>query len=229
MIFNVKAWIGLASAACIASAGGTALGRDGVYLRAGGGVNFANDLERRVAPSPPPPGLGTCAAIGCNPDRIIIETDTGLGFASALGVAWTKRIRSEIEYGFRRSAVDKVRLFEAGYEAPPPTPDSERVVAHSVMANVYYDIANSSPLTPFVGAGAGFAFVDTERLGHDAAFAYQARAGVSAALGGGFSADLEYVYIRTRDLDFLPASSSRLGDGEPYAASSAMVSFRKAF
>lgn len=204
--------------------------RDGVYARVGAGATFLKDWEQDYAFNPDlvfiaPPPTGQTVANG-----------EGLLLAAALGFDYADGIRTELEYRYARTAIDGVVIDDpAGPVAGAPTRDDNK--AHLLMTNFYFDFHNDSFLTPFIGGGVGGAFVENELARRDAALAYQGRAGVSAALGGGFSADMEYVFLRTNKLaygpdpeDFTPQGPFETAvGGDRYQSSSVMMSLRKQF
>ena len=149
-------------------------------------------------------------------------------------------IRTELEYRYAKSDVDLVTpiggFSESSGPLAPYDPDAE-IKAHFLMTNFFFDFANSSPLTPFIGGGVGGAFVSNENAERDAALAYQGRAGVSLEMGTGFTADFEYIYLRTNELEFGPSADEftaegpfgRAATGDRYQSSSVMVSLRRRF
>lgn len=204
---------------------------DGVYVRAGAGVSFVNDLDQGFTYNPdaifivPPPTGQT------------ISNGTGFIAAAALGFDYADGIRTELEYRYASSSVDGVSTVSAISGPGAAVASSEDINAHLLMANFYFDFYNDSALTPFIGGGVGGAFVENENAQRDAALALQARAGVSLAMGAGFSADLEYIYLRTNELvfgidpdDFEPGGPAgpSIG-GDRYQGSNIMVSLRKQF
>jgi len=208
---------------------------DGVYMRIGGGATFLNDWEQDYVFNPnilffDPPPRGQ-------------RLDLGSGFlaGAAVGFDYADGIRTELEYRYASVSIDSAAVdqfdFMSGFALTPFTPDEDSIDAHFVFTNFYFDFHNNSPLTPFIGGGVGGAFVSNESGERDAALAYQGRAGVSLALGGGFSADLEYIFTRTNKLAYGPRvedfmETAPFGPaviGERYQASSAMLSLRKFF
>ncbi|MHA7872910.1 MAG: outer membrane protein [Hyphococcus sp.] len=211
---------------------------DGPYIRVGGGVSFTSDFEQNISRAP---GLITCAAIGCNPDRTDIDLETGFIAGGALGFDYADGIRTELEYRYASSNIAARRFFEGGFESGLglsglPAPVDDNLDAHFVFSNFYFDFYNNSPITPFIGGGVGGAFVDVGLGERDAVLAYQGRAGLSVDVGGGFLADLEYIYVRTNDIDYGPrvedltpgSLEAAFTDGN-YEASNVMLSLRKPF
>ena len=90
-----------------------------------------------------------------------------------------------------------------------------RIGALAMMANVFVDLHNPGPITPYLGGGVGFAAlnqsdvfgtdfstrpgtrVELYRSDNDAVFAYQVGAGLEIALNYRLSLDLSYRYFRT--------------------------------
>ena len=210
---------------------------DGPYIRIGGGVSFLSNLDQAMEANLSPP-IFTCQAIGCNPDQRIIESDTGFLASGAIGFDYADGIRTELEYRYASNEISSVRTFVNGIPAGVTmAPTDMDVNAHFILSNFYFDFYNSSPITPFIGGGVGGAFVDVGLGERDGALAYQGRAGLSVAIGGGFSADLEYIYLRTNKLDYGPnpedfTPSGPFGiarTGANYEASNVMLSLRKPF
>jgi len=67
----------------------------------------------------------------------------------------------------------------------------------TVLGNLYFDWANESAFTPYVGAGVGYGWADISRGESDEGFAFALMAGVSARLSDTVSIDTEY---RFRDV-----------------------------
>lgn len=203
--------------------------KDSIYLRIGGGVSFVSEMDQDITP---PSGVALCLAIGCNPDRRVTDFDNGYFVGAALGFDYADGIRTELEYRYASADVDSVAVYEGAVEVAPAGVGDEAVL-HFLMSNFYFDFANSSALTPFIGGGVGGAFMENDLGQRDAALAYQGRAGVSLGLGGGFLADVEYIYTRTNNFVFdEPPSGAALAatlSGDRYAASNVMVSLRKNF
>ena len=236
--FGVLAAVaGVALSGAAAAQDGAETNGDGIYVRVGAGASFVGDLEQDLTRF----SQVSCDAIGCNPDRQLVDLDAGFTASGALGFNYTEGIRTELEYRYVTSGVSSRRLFEGGGDVGEgigvPAPSNDDVNAHFVFSNFYFDLNNSSRFTPFIGGGVGGAFVENEFGLRDAALAYQGRAGVAYDFGGGLSFDLEYIYLRTNDLSFGPDDGDFAADGPPavrldeehYQSSSAMISIRKQF
>ena len=199
-----------------------------LYARLGGGINFGASLDQDVAIDP-------TAAIATPANGL--STDLGSGFqgTAALGFVYPAGTRTELEYRYASLSTDALALTPAaggGLDIAEP----DRLSAHFLMSNVYYDFRNESALTPFIGVGVGGAFVTDSFGQRDAAFAWQARAGLALALSDALSVDVEYLYAVTRDLRFgsdefiddAAVEPARL-DGDALSGSSVMASVRIVF
>jgi opacity protein-like surface antigen len=81
-----------------------------------------------------------------------------------------------------------------------------------MMFNCFFDLHNDTPVTPYIGGGAGFAalhledtFVNTGLFyqeDDDTVFAYQAGAGLEIALNRRVSLDVGYRYFGTSRAEF---------------------------
>ncbi|WP_411816967.1 P44/Msp2 family outer membrane protein [Hyphococcus sp. DH-69] len=205
--------------------------KDGPYVRFGAGINFANDWSQDYSYNP------DATFVTPPPTGQMVENGEGLVAAFALGFDYADGIRTELEYRYASTKIDGYSVIDPVAGPTPTTPVNDDIVAHLLMSNFYFDYTNQSPLTPFIGGGVGGAFLEDASANRDAALAYQGRAGVAYAIGGGFSADVEYIYLRTNKLvfgvdedDFVaggPAGPSINGDR--YETSSVMLSLRKQF
>ncbi|PQA88020.1 outer membrane protein [Hyphococcus luteus] len=213
-----------------------------VYARLGAGVSFVSDWEQDYAFSPAPTSslncapADPCAAVVLGPpsgQTVFLGNDWTA--AAALGFDYADGIRTELEYRYAKTGVESAAV---DYAEPLPqlSAGDDDIVAQFLMANFFFDFNNSTAVTPFIGGGVGGAFVSSRRDETDAALALQGRAGLSFEAGDELNFDLEYIYLRTNELDFGPrAETFPAGDfeistsGERYRASSVMVSIRKAF
>ncbi|MFC2951482.1 outer membrane protein [Marinicaulis aureus] len=194
--------------------------KDGAYIRLGVGATFLGEREREFAY----PGVVFALT---PPNEDVTDYGTGKTFAAALGFDYADGIRTELEYRYASSPEDTLTQVGGLFDGIVSEVDGE-MKAHLLMTNFFFDFANSSPLTPFVGGGVGGAFVTNQFDERDAALALQGRAGVSLEMGTGFSADFEYIYLRTNDLEFSDRIDFVVAD-DRYQASSVMVSLRRRF
>lgn len=222
--------------ACVGASAQDEVREDGPYFRIGGGATFVNDWEQDLAYNP------DIISVVTPPSGQVFDNGSGFIAGAALGFDYADGIRTELEYRYASSDIASITP-SGGFNPDPmidpnaPISPSDDLTAHFVLSNFYFDFYNDSPITPFIGGGVGGAFVDAGLGERDAALAYQGRAGLSVALGGGFLADIEYIYLRTNRLDYGPrledfTPSGPFGPaitGDRYEASNVMLSLRKPF
>jgi opacity protein-like surface antigen len=131
------------------------------------------------------------------------EFATGEVFRGSVGTRLAYGLRGEIEGAFRSNA--PTHTVAGG----SPFGLDGQVRAYSVMANLFYDfkMASYRGITPFVGAGAGWAHLDVmstfnvnnsqQADGTDNRFAWQLMAGVAIPLSEGISLTARYTYFDT--------------------------------
>lgn len=133
--------------------------------------------------------------------------DTGIGATAAFGYAWTNGLRVEGELGGRFNEVDEVSNRNGSVSI-----DDVSVSSGSIIANGFYNFMPEGTVSPFVGAGVGFATVeidydyDDDFYGdddseYDTVLAYQLAAGVSFNINEHFTIDVQYRYFATDDPD----------------------------
>lgn len=154
----------------------------GPYLSIDAGVNIVNDIDFDA--------FGGSATL---------ELDPGFRGSVAGGYRFTPMIAAELETGFLFNSVDQI-------SGPGGSASIDDTVFSQVpiLANVIFRFENSSPFTPFVGAGAGgvasFLSVDdgtTDDSDSDFVFAWQLQAGVHYKISDTMSAGLTYKYLGT--------------------------------
>lgn len=207
--------------------------KTGVYVRGGAGIGFADGFDQDFSYSP------SFLPVVAPPTAKSTDIGEGLAWSAAIGFQYA-RTRTELE--FRRFDLDADEVALTGGAAPSTVADAGDVTASALMTNVYFDLVNSTRLTPYVGVGVGGARVENELGQRDAAFAYQGRVGVDLALSHALSVGVEYSYFRTAEIVYgpkefdasVPPSATfspdfeRL-DGAAFAASSVMASVRLVF
>lgn len=193
--------LGLVSAAAIMVAGAAAhADRVGPYISAFGGYVMQPDLEFDD---------GTGAAD--------LSTDNGWAAGGAMGYDFG-RPRVEAEVTYRRNEADQLSDPVAG------TFDlNGNYSSLALMLNVLYDFENSSRFTPYIGVGAGAAWVYANDIAvkgfgtiiddDDVQFAYQGIAGVKVAITTGLSLFVDYRYFATLDPSFTDTTGTDV-DGE---------------
>jgi OmpA-OmpF porin, OOP family len=175
-VVALVALIGLAGANAPASAGQFEDGGN-FYVGIGGGGNFANDMGIS--------GTGIAADA---------ELDTGLVGMGALGFGLANGFRFELELSYRQNDIDNVSGTTAG---------SDDVSARTVMGNLFYDLHNSSPLTPYLGGGIGYSQMSVNRAqgagflvdDDDDVFAFQGIAGLSYDFSNSLQLFADYRYF----------------------------------
>ena len=170
----------------------TAYSADGVYVSADVGMAILGDAD---ATDPAFPRLSAS-----------MEFDTGAAVLAAVGYKM-QNFRFEGEIGYQKNDFDQQQF--AGY-----TDDlSGDQTSLTFLANVYYDIPNTTKFTPFITAGIGFAQVDINDLStpnssqppyndDDTVLAGQVGAGVSYAVNEMFDIELKYRYFMADELEF---------------------------
>jgi outer membrane protein OmpA-like peptidoglycan-associated protein len=178
----------VAAAALLMPVAAKADTHDGFYLGAGVGMGFAGDSEFES-------GATTN------------DVELNGGFAGFLtgGYQFSNNWRVQAEFGMRQNDVDEIT--GAGAAAPF---DGD-INVYSLMADAIYGIPTGTKFTPYIGAGAGLAWVNADSVAtvlgttvddNDTAFAYQGIAGIEYDVTDNLKADLAYRYFRTADLEF---------------------------
>jgi opacity protein-like surface antigen len=137
--------------------------------------------------------------------------DTGFQIGGAVGYHFNRNFRGELEGYYRRNALDSISA--SGTAFGIALSNTAAVDGHAsnagVMGNVYWDFANSTKFTPYVGGGIGLSKVDVEissggasASDNDTVFAYQAMAGVKYALTSQIAVNVGYRYFATTDPKF---------------------------
>lgn len=162
-------------------------------------------------------GLGAMPVFESNADSNvdsttdIIKYHTGWGVTGSGGYAWGNGIRTEGEIAYRRNSVKEITGTGSG------TNDGSFSTV-SFMGNVLYDFNTGTRFTPYVGAGIGLGVVSANdiktvvsRTVDDTrtTFAYQAIAGVSAAIDKNWAITADYRYFRTLDEKFKTSLDDR--------------------
>lgn len=130
------------------------------------------------------------------------------GGALALGYDFWRKyqvpFRLELEYGASESVskTSSVKVFRRRF------PFRAKIGVQTLFVNAYMDMRNNSGFTPYVGAGAGTAFIDVEgsSMGmlasdHSTVPAGQLSLGCSYAFNKNVSLDIGYRFVIMRDTD----------------------------
>jgi opacity protein-like surface antigen len=117
-----------------------------------------------------------------------IELENDWMAAIGAGHAFANGFRAEGEIAYRTNDADDY--------------GDTTITAQSVMVNAFYDFNRGGRVQPYVGAGAGYAWVEPDGAEDDSAFAYQGLIGLAIALSERWSVDAGYRYFWVNDLDF---------------------------
>ena len=126
------------------------------------------------------------------------KTSAEAGAAIAVGYDFSKKfdvpVRAELEFAATGATSKDVNVYGI--------PANVEVGVKTLLANVYWDIANYNGFTPYVGAGLGLAFVNTEAgvYGYSVdnnktVFAGQVGFGCAYAINEMFTVDLGYRFL----------------------------------
>ena len=151
----------------------------GFYVGIGGGINYAEDSDVEI-------GIG-----GGN--FTVNSVDSKLGWAGNAFAGYNfGGPRLELELAYRNNKVSKNEL---------PAGASQRVESAAIMANVIYEFFSDSVVSPYLGAGAGAAYVWGNGAidDSDVVFAYQGIAGVNFKVTPNVVLSADYRYFRTTD------------------------------
>ena len=146
------------------------------------------------------------------------DYDNGIGVYAALGYAWGNGFRTELEFSHRNNDIRHIAPDPNGFSGLPEGTISGDSTAIAIMANILYDFDLGSAFKPYIGGGVGFADVDHDITGTNAAgapiapltisygpnqrvFAYQGIAGVAYELAPQLALDVSYRYFGTRKQD----------------------------
>jgi len=139
------------------------------------------------------------AGVGLGSDD---ETGTEAGAAIAVGYDFGRKfnvpVRAELEFAFTGETSKDVNVYNV--------PAKAEIGAKTLLANIYWDLAEYKGFTPYVGAGIGLAFVNTEAsvLGftkdnNKTVVAGQIGLGCAYAFNDTFSVDLGYRFLAIGD------------------------------
>lgn len=195
---------------------------EGFYVGGAAGVNWARDAKFTDK---------TAQATGAATSNVKLEYDLGAVGSLAAGYATSFGLRAELEASYRwANKVDGDKDPNANW--------SGRARTLAFMGNVLYDIDTGSPITPYIGVGAGIAQVKADARNNltgaaaysfndtDWVFAYQGIAGVSYSFTNNLAATLDYRYFDTVDPKFKGPNGRVEGE---YASHSILLGLRYSF
>ena len=128
-----------------------------------------------------------------------VDAEWGAGGLAAFGVDFGDNVRTELEFAYRRSGIDKVGSGSSG---------AGDIGAYSAMGNIVFDFSNSTPFTPYAGVGLGAARIDYDEVSPiggsriddgDAVLALQGMAGFSVQFSPAISLFTDYRYMAAGD------------------------------
>lgn len=180
---------------------------DGIYGAIGAGINYMH----------PDNDVSNDSVGGAAPYTFDSEADynNGIGIYVALGKHIGNGFRAELEGSYRNNDIRHIAVKGPVYSGFPPSTISGDTKTYGVMANLIYDFEGLSDfVTPYLGAGAGVAFIDHDIVGNNtaagavpaspltiayaadkAAFAYQGIAGLAFDLADDLILDISYRYF----------------------------------
>lgn len=143
-----------------------------------------------------------------------LNTKTGYIVGGAIGARVWDPVRAEVELSYARWKADDYtgEILPGGTDFADET--SGHLSATYLLANLWIDIENDTAFTPYVGGGAGVAWVDAsgiefptglERYGYnngEMGFAFQAGAGVHIGVAENIAIDVGYRFKGILDIDF---------------------------
>ena len=169
-----------------------------------GGWNFANSID--IADPTIAAGVPAAEAI---------DFADGYAISFAFGRRHSHRLRSEIELALRENDLafgsdesGRIPIVQLPTPQGPVVSDQDdRVGVYSVMKNFIFEHANDSRLTPYVGVGLGWSYLDVESTtaGIDegvGAFSYQGIGGVATRLNKAVDFIVEYRFLGTSEVEF---------------------------
>ncbi|MBO1073184.1 OmpA family protein [Roseomonas marmotae] len=180
---------------------------NGVYLGAGAGYNYMQNADITAK------GGVFSAGPSDTLSNMNGKFDDGWGGVLSIGYGFGNGLRAEIEGNYREN--DTRKLTNNGVDLPGI---SGRVRNYGVMVNALYDFNMNWPVTPYLGAGVGYAWTKYDSVGSrfftptglgravstndtDGNFAYQGIAGLAFPIAAvpGLSITAEYRFFATLD------------------------------
>ena len=134
--------------------------------------------------------------------RVSTKMEEGFVVIGAIGRSYRNNVRAEVEGAYRSNDVDN-------HSTTGPALDGSEGDTHvaSAMVNGYYDLPNSTNLTPYIGGGLGVARVAYDNYATTAdgeilddaktVPAFQAMVGLNAPITSRLSMNAEYRYFTT--------------------------------
>ena len=177
----------------------TEVGGWNFYVSLFGGVSFLDDVDTEVS------------LTGYNYDYSV-DTKTGYLLGGAIGMRIWDPLRAEVELSYARW---KAKSYD--YQGTLSYDANGHLSAAYLLGNLWVDIPTQSAFTPYVGGGAGVAWVDADTsfngtpLGYgdgEVGFAFQLGAGVKVDLTDWVALDVGYRFKGVLDIDFEDAGGA---------------------
>jgi opacity protein-like surface antigen len=159
------------------------------------------------------------------------DFDNGYALGMALGYSF-QSTRIEAELAYQENGFDNGIGTVAGVGSASArlSGDSNSL---AFLVNGYFDFKNSTPVTPFITAGLGFAKIEVDDLNipgsglphindNDTVFAYQIGMGIGYALSERITIDTNYRYFATADPEFGPIGTTEA----EYSSHNIFIGFR---
>lgn len=145
------------------------------------------------------------------------DHDKGIGVYTALGHESSSGLRKELEFNYRNNDIRHWagNAWSSGWHGSAM--DGELSV-YSIMANLVKEFDTGGPISPYIGAGIGYSWLDLEAVGTNpvaigglgnlivndtaGALSYQGIAGLAFDLAEGLALDLSYRYFGTTEPEF---------------------------
>ena len=119
---------------------------EGIYIGAGAGYNYLENVDTRASP-----GLGT--------PSLKINGNSGFTGLASVGYGFGNGIRLEVEGNYRQTQVHRIS------GTPFPTTAGGRIQNYGAMLNVLFDMDIGVPwLYPYLGLGAGYGWTHLNQV-----------------------------------------------------------------
>lgn len=183
----------------------------GWYVGAGAGGNISPDQKTNTAT-----GSAT------------LQYHPGASFEGSGGYAWDNGFRSELEFFHDQTNIKSIKggISHGGH-----------LSNNDLFGNALYDFDTGTNISPYIGAGIGFALAEANRVGGlndgsylngtNGALAYQGIVGLAAQLDPNWAVTADYRYVATPDQKFHSTSGRGVYTGN--ATHNILVGLRYSF
>ena len=176
---------------------------------------------------------GEVFGFGSQDDDFINGVIGGVSF----GQRFTDRSRFDLEFSFRQTEAQTLSgpfNFLLGTPFPAFRGDID---IYSAIANFYFDFPNRTRFTPYIGAGIGYSYVESNvvfagldfETESNSVLSYQAMAGLSTRLGARVELYSEYRYFATEDIEFSATTLTGASVEGPFQAHNVIGGLRIEF